>query len=802
MQLLHRHDRSIIHIALKFMENNIVAMIGPQWSLIAQIISHIANNLQVPLLSYGATDPTLSCLQFPYLVRTTQSDTFQMQSIAEIIDYYQWRQVIAIYIDHEYGRNGISALGDKLAERRCKITFKAALPPEPDNKDIIDLLIKVGMQESRIIVLHANPAVGITIFSVAKSLGMMENGYVWIATDWLVALLDSTGALDQQTMDYMQGVLSLRMHTADSTRKATFASRWSELANKYSGSNIGLHSYGLYAYDSVWVLARALDAFFNEGGSILFSNASKLSLFNGGKLLLNKIKRIRMEGLTGLVQFDPDGNLIHPAYDIINVVGSGLKMIGYWSNYSGLSVISPEKLYNMPPNKSSVNQKLNNVIWPGDMVIKPRGWVFANNGKELKIGVINRPFFQEILSKDLETGTVKGYCIDVFTAAMNLLDYPVHYKFIPFGDGLNMPDYQEILYKVAAGEIDGVVGDYAIVTNRTLILDFTQPYIESGLVIVAPLKKLRSNAWAFSRPFTLKLWCATGVAIVLVGVVVWILERRVNEEFRHGGNPRKQIFTIFWFGFSTMFFCQQEEIRSTLGRIIMIVWLFVVLIIQSSYMASLTSILTVQQLSSSIRGIDTLIASGESIGFAAGSFAENYMVQELNIPRSRLKSLASPDEYIRNLELGPNNGGIAAFVDERPYVELFLSTQCQFTTVGSEFTKAGWGFAFPRDSLLAVDVSTAILKLSENGDLQKIRDKWLTRSACRSANNELDSDRLRLSSFWGLFLIIGLACFFAILIYLSLALYKYIQFAGKCSIREFLSFVWLTERGGEIQSKS
>lgn len=64
---------------------------------------------------------------------------------------------------------------------------------------------------------------------------------------------------------------------------------------------------------------------------------------------------------------------------------------------------------------------------------------------------------------------------------------------------------------------------------------------------MAPLKKLRSNAWAFSRPFTLKLWCATGVAIVLVGVVVWILERRVNEEFRHGGNPRKQIFTIFWY---------------------------------------------------------------------------------------------------------------------------------------------------------------------------------------------------------------------------------------------------------------
>lgn len=131
---------------------------------------------------------------------------------------------------------------------------------------------------------------------------------------------------------------------------------------------------------------------------------------------------------------------------------------------------------------------------------------------------------------------------------------------------------------------------------------------------------------------------------------------------------------------------------STLGRAVLIIWLFVVLIIQSSYTASLTSILTVQQLSSPIKGIDTLIASDEPIGFQVGSFAENYLTEELNIPRSRLKALGSPSEYAHALELGPSNGGVAAVVDERPYVEDFLSTQCGYTIVGSEFTKSGWGF--------------------------------------------------------------------------------------------------------------
>lgn len=42
--------------------------------------------------------------------------------------------------------------------------------------------------------------------------------------------------------------------------------------------------------------------------------------------------------------------------------------------------------------------------------------------------------------------------------------------------------------------------------------------------------------------------------------------------------------------------CAGEKIKSTLGRAVLIIWLFVVLIVTSSYTASLTSILTVQQL--------------------------------------------------------------------------------------------------------------------------------------------------------------------------------------------------------------
>jgi ionotropic glutamate receptor len=135
-----------------------------------------------------------------------------------------------------------------------------------------------------------------------------------------------------------------------------------------------------------------------------------------------------------------------------------------------------------------------------------------------------------------------------------------------------------------------------------------------------------------------------------------------------------------------------QDTVTALGRFVLIIWLFVVLIINSSYTASLTSILTVQQLVTGITGIDNLIASGLPIGYQTGKFTRNYLIQELNVPESRLVPLSTVQEYADALNRGPKNGGVAAIVDEMPYVKIFLSSHCNFRIVGQEFTKEGWGF--------------------------------------------------------------------------------------------------------------
>uniref|UniRef100_A0A1J3H3D2 Glutamate receptor n=2 Tax=Noccaea caerulescens TaxID=107243 RepID=A0A1J3H3D2_NOCCA len=767
--------------ALRFMEKDIVGIIGPQCSVVAHMISHMANELRVPLLSFAVTDPVMSPLQFPYFIRTSQSDLYQMDAIASIVDYYGWKEVIAVFVDDDYGRNGVAALNDKLASRRLRITYKAGLRPDnaANKNEIMNLLIKIMLLQPRIIVIHVYSELGFAVFKEAKYLGMMGNGYVWIATDWLSTTLDSSSPLPSERLDTIQGVLVLRPHTPDSSLKREFYSRWRRIPD----APLALHAYGLYAYDSVMLLARALDKYFKHGGRISFSNDSMLdaigksgslnleamTVFDGGETLLKDILGTRMVGLTGEVQFTADRSRIRPGYDIINVAGTGVRQIGYWSNHSGLSVVPPESLYrDKQPNVSflggTTSPKLRHVLWPGETVQKPRGWVFSNNGKELKIGVPRRVSYKEFVSQIRGTDNMfKGFCIDVFTAAVNLLPYAVPVKFVPYGNGKENPSYTHMVEMITTGNFDGVVGDVAIVTNRTKIVDFTQPYAASGLVVVAPFKKLNSGAWAFLRPFNRLMWAVTACCFLFVGIVVWILEHRINDEFR--GPPKRQCVTILWFSFSTMFFAHRENTVSTLGRVVLIIWLFVVLIINSSYTASLTSILTVQQLSSPIKGIDSLREMDDPIGYQVGSFAERYLRDELNISESRLRALGSPEDYAKALKDGPNKGGVAAIVDERPYVELFLSKNCAYRIVGQEFTKSGWGFAFPRDSPLAIDLSTAILELAENGDLQRIHDKWLMKNACTLENAELESDRLHLKSFWGLFLICGVACVLALFLY-------------------------------------
>ncbi|PWA50573.1 hypothetical protein CTI12_AA471540 [Artemisia annua] len=94
---------------------------------------------------------------------------------------------------------------------------------------------------------------------------------------------------------------------------------------------------------------------------------------------------------------------------------------------------------------------------------------------------------------------------------------------IPFSMNLKHGGDDDKFYEAFHGAninfqvFDVAVGEIAILTNRTKAVHFTQPYIESGLVVVVPIKKINSSAWAFLQPFTPLMWAVTGFFFIIVG---------------------------------------------------------------------------------------------------------------------------------------------------------------------------------------------------------------------------------------------------------------------------------------------
>ena len=129
---------------------------------------------------------------------------------------------------------------------------------------------------------------------------------------------------------------------------------------------------------------------------------------------------------------------------------------------------------------------------------------------------------------------------------------------------------------------------------------------------------------------------------------------------------------------------------SNLSRVVVIIWCFAVLILTQSYTASLSSLLTIQQLK--VADVNQLIKKGEHVGYRSGSFILRTLL-DLGFDRSKLMVYSSPEECHELLSKGSGNGGIAAAFDEEPYMKVFLSKYCpKYTIIDALFKTGGFGF--------------------------------------------------------------------------------------------------------------
>lgn len=127
----------------------------------------------------------------------------------------------------------------------------------------------------------------------------------------------------------------------------------------------------------------------------------------------------------------------------------------------------------------------------------------------------------------------------------------------------------------------------------------------------------------------------------------------------------------------------------------MVSWLFLVLILNSSYTASLSSMLTVQQLQPNVTSIEWLKKNNMKIGCDGDSFVRTYLQNVEQFKAENIMNISSEYNYVSAFQ----NSSIAAAFLELPYEKVYISKYCKGYSASTPTIRFG-GLGFVSDIII------------------------------------------------------------------------------------------------------
>ncbi|KAH6782210.1 hypothetical protein C2S52_000819 [Perilla frutescens var. hirtella] len=689
---------------------------------------------EAALLSATTITPIISLSPAPaastttsYFIQMTTPITYQMQCIAAIVAHFRWRKVILL---HEHGGtfSDDSALFTHLSHALqavdSSIDSHVAVPrltslPDPETLIETELKKLTNKHVRLFVVAQSSLEFAAILFEKAKVLGMMERGYVWIVPDEIASLLDS---VKKSVILNMQGVVGLKTVYADNTVfenkfRRRYASEYQSESEEDSNPTPSI--YSLRAYDSIWTVVNSLDN--SEEGKI---DPTKL------------INDTNFQGLGGKISFKNGLLSQKPVFHIVNVIGRSYREVALWSPELGL-------------------EELSSIYWPGGEQTPPKGWSLGSREKPLRIGVPAKGAFNQFVKVTYDSGQnmtqITGFSIEVFEAAIKQLPYDLYYVLVPY-----FGSYDEMVGEVHNKSLDAAVGDTEIMADRYVYAEFSQPYIESGLVMVVTVKPgLKESKFIALNPFTKKMWVQLAGVSMATGAIVWLSEYAAGNDQFTTNSILQSIASILWLSVTIISFSQRENIKSTASKLVLAAWICVVFVVGASFTAVLSSMMTVPRLQPSIQEIDFLRNSNAVVGCNGNSFIVRYLINVLNFKDSNVKKINSISEYPNAFQ----SGEIKAAFFVAPHAKVFLAEYCNgYMISGPTYKLGGFGFVFQKGSPLAIDMSEAILKVTQSGHVDTLEKNMLHLLNCTSSSSSLSkADEIRLGPgpFSGLFLILG-----------------------------------------------
>ncbi|XP_077670604.1 glutamate receptor 2 isoform X1 [Eretmochelys imbricata] len=699
-------------------------------------------------------------------------------ALLSLIEYYQWNKFAYLY-DSDRGLSTLQAVLDSAAEKKWQVTAINVGNINNDRKDETyrSLFQDLEVKKERRVILDCERDKVNDIVDQVITIGKHVKGYHYIIanlgfTDGDLSKIQFGGA----------NVSGFQIVDYDDPLVSKFVQRWSTLEEKeYPGAHTSTVKYtSALTYDAVQVMTEAFRNLrkqrieISRRGNAGDCLANPAVPWGHGVEIERALKQVQVEGLTGNIKFDQNGKRINYTINIMELKNTGPRKIGYWSEVDKM-VVNP---IDGPLGNESTGLE-NKTIVVTTILESP--YVMMKKNHELLEG--NERY--------------EGYCVDL--AAEIAKHCGFKYKLTIVGDGkygardADTKIWNGMVGELVYGKADIAIAPLTITLVREEVIDFSKPFMSLGIsIMIKKPQKSKPGVFSFLDPLAYEIWMCIVFAYIGVSVVLFLVSRFSpyewhTEEFEDGRETQSNestnefgIFNSLWFSLGA--FMQQGcdiSPRSLSGRIVGGVWWFFTLIIISSYTANLAAFLTVERMVSPIESAEDLskqteIAYGTLDSGSTKEFFRRSKIAVFDKMWTYMKS-AEPSVFVRTTAEGvarvrKSKGKYAYLLESTMNEYIEQRKPCDTMKVGGNLDSKGYGIATPKGSSLRNAVNLAVLKLNEQGLLDKLKNKWwYDKGECGSGGGDSKekTSALSLSNVAGVFYILvgglGLAMLVALI---------------------------------------
>ncbi|XP_064178736.1 glutamate receptor ionotropic, NMDA 2A-like [Anguilla rostrata] len=423
----------------------------------------------------------------------------------------------------------------------------------------------------------------------------------------------------------------------------------------------------------------------------------------------------------------------------------------------------------------------------------------------------------------------KGFCIDIlkkiarnvkFTYDLYLVTNGKHGKKINnVWNGL----VGEVVYKKAVM----AVGSLTINEERSEAIDFSVPFVETGISVMVSRSNGTVSPSAFLEPFSASVWVMMFVMLLIVTAIAVFLFEYVsplgfNRNLAQGRDPHGPSFTIgkaIWLLWGLVFnnSVPVQNPRGTTSKFIVSVWAFFAVIFLASYTANLAAFMIQEEFVDQVTGLsDKKFQSPHSYSppFRFGTVPNGSTERNIrkNYPDMHQYMVKYHQTGVQDALVSLKTGKLDAFIYDAAVLNYMAGRDegCKLVTIGSGyiFATTGYGIALQKGSYWKRQVDLAILAIIGDGEMEELEAQWLT-GICHNEKNEVMSSQLDVDNMAGVFYMLATAMALSLIVFIWEHLFYWrlrYCFTGICTGKPGLLFsisrgIWSCIHGIHIDMK-